>query len=212
MSVPPKFGVPRGPSFALLAGFWLFTGWLASPVRGATISVTSLADSGPGSLRQAVADAVSGDDIDFQVIGTIFLSSGEIVIDKDLDILGPGMDQLTLNAGSAQRAFAVENVRACIQDLTIQRGAATEGGGIKNDGELSLLRLRVEFCQATEGGGGIVSFHSISLTDCTLSDNSSGTGAALLFGRETRRWPIPPCSRTMRRLGVGESSTRASCG
>jgi hypothetical protein len=46
------------------------------------IVVTSLADSGPGSLRQAIADAPDGGTIRFAVEGQIVLSSGSLVIDK----------------------------------------------------------------------------------------------------------------------------------
>ena len=42
----------------------------------AGITVTSLNDSGPGSLRQAIADAPPGETIDFAVTGTISLTSG----------------------------------------------------------------------------------------------------------------------------------------
>ena len=39
----------------------------------ATITVTSTADNGPGSLRQALATAAAGDTIDVSVSGTILL-------------------------------------------------------------------------------------------------------------------------------------------
>src|SRR3954452_8405809 len=61
-----------------------------------TITVTNTNDSGPGSLRQALADANDGDTINFAVTGTIGLTSGELVIDKSITIAGPGSDQLTL--------------------------------------------------------------------------------------------------------------------
>ena len=38
----------------------------------ATITVTNVADSGPGSLRQAIASAATGDTIDFAVNGKGF--------------------------------------------------------------------------------------------------------------------------------------------
>src|SRR3989441_11849736 len=54
----------------------------AASSSGATLTVTSSADSGPGSLRQAIADARPGDTIDFDssVTGTITLFA-QFVID-----------------------------------------------------------------------------------------------------------------------------------
>ncbi len=65
-----------------------------------TITVTNTNDSGPGSLRQALADANDGDTINFDVSlkgQTIALTSGELVIDKSITITGPGSDQLAVS-------------------------------------------------------------------------------------------------------------------
>jgi hypothetical protein len=63
---------------------------VALPVHAATIRVTNTNDSGPGSLRQALTIANDGDTIGFAVTGTINLTSGELVIDKNIIISGPG--------------------------------------------------------------------------------------------------------------------------
>src|SRR4028118_1654052 len=57
----------------------------------ATITVTNNNDSGPGSLRNAIASAAAGDTIIFAsslASKTITLTSGELVIKKDLTIDG----------------------------------------------------------------------------------------------------------------------------
>lgn len=53
---------------------------LSTSVCANTITVTNTNDSGPGSLRQALADAGQGDAIDFAVTGTIGLTSGELLV------------------------------------------------------------------------------------------------------------------------------------
>ncbi len=61
---------------------------------GATLTVTNTNDSDPGSLRQAIADAASGDTIEFDLPASavIGLTSGELLIDKSLTISGPGAE------------------------------------------------------------------------------------------------------------------------
>ena len=57
----------------------------------ATITVTNLHDSGAGSLRSALSNAISGDTITFAqnlAGGTLILTSGELDITKNLTING----------------------------------------------------------------------------------------------------------------------------
>ncbi len=63
---------------------------IAIQARAATITVTNRGDSGPGSLRQALANANNGDGINFAVTGTITLTSAGLSIAKNVTISGPG--------------------------------------------------------------------------------------------------------------------------
>src|SRR2546427_443147 len=76
------------------------------PAGAATILVTSLSDSGTGSLRQAIADASSGDAVS-STNGTITLTSGELFIDKSLDIIGPGATNLAVSGSQTSRVFNI---------------------------------------------------------------------------------------------------------
>ena len=64
--------------------------------------VVNVLDSGAGSLRQAVIDACAGSTITFSDAGrgTISLTTGQIVIDKNLTIVGPAADSLTIRNGA----------------------------------------------------------------------------------------------------------------
>jgi hypothetical protein len=59
------------------------------PAHAATITVTNTNDSGPGSLRHALANANNLDTINFAVTGTIALTSGGLQVTKNA-ISGPG--------------------------------------------------------------------------------------------------------------------------
>ena len=86
---------------------------LAGTAHAATNTVTSLADSGIGSLRQVIFDSNAnpgGDLIRFASAardGTITLTSGELAITDALRIDGPGADRLAVNGNDASRVFRI---------------------------------------------------------------------------------------------------------
>src|SRR5215207_5417958 len=82
-----------------------------------TINVTSLGDGVADAsrcpsptqcrLRDAIADAASGDSINVSVSGTIVLSNGALAISKNLSISGPGPSALTVSGNQASQVVTV---------------------------------------------------------------------------------------------------------
>ncbi|MCB0040603.1 MAG: hypothetical protein KDE23_13035 [Caldilinea sp.] len=129
--------------------------------------ITSTDDSGPGTLRQAIADAAPGDVIvfDASLVGaTITLTSGELLIDKDLTIDGGAAYWITLSGGYTVRVIHVaESAEVTLRNLIITRGSTADaaagesaagGGGIFNEGRLHLWACIV--VTNTTGDGGDV--------------------------------------------------------
>jgi uncharacterized repeat protein (TIGR01451 family) len=162
-------------------GFLLITLLLAcfALASAATITVTNNNDSGAGSLRQAISDSSSGDTIDFDSSlngETITLTSGELLIDKNLTITGPGANLLAMDGNNASRVFRMEGfqVPITISGLAITHGRAAFGGGIFNHGaSLTVTNSTLSGNEAFSlGGGGIWNETSLTITNSTLSDNS----------------------------------------
>ena len=94
-------------------------------VNAATFTAINTNDSGAGSLRQALADANDGDTINFNssLNGQITLTSGQLMVDKGVNITGPGANRLAVNANHASRVFYI----APGKDVTISRLTITNG-------------------------------------------------------------------------------------
>jgi hypothetical protein len=161
--------------------------------------VTSPKDGGPGSLRQAIANAAPGDSILFllRLPATIALSS-TLVITQDVTVLGPGADWLTVMRSAATntplfRVFDVEAGTVTLAGITISNGVAFDastfvdnvGGGIFNCGTLTVSNCVVSGNLApTSGpstnqsigfGGGIFTTEASQLTviNSTFSGNTA---------------------------------------
>ena len=134
----------------------------ATDARAATITVTNGNDSGPGSLRQAILIASPGDTINFAPsVTTVNLTSGELVIDKNLTITGPGADRLTVQRST--NAPRVSNFPHHIQHRHRFISPASRS-----------QMAYVELVGADDGdGGGIRSAGVLTLTDCTISGNQA---------------------------------------
>src|SRR4030095_5945051 len=95
----------------------------ATDTPAATITVTNGNDDGPGSLRQAILNASSGDIINFvPSVRTVNLTSDELVIDKNLTITGPFAHRVTVRRSpSSFRIFRIPSraVTVFISRLTI---------------------------------------------------------------------------------------------
>jgi predicted outer membrane repeat protein len=152
-------------------------------LHAGTITVTNTHDSGPGSLRQALADATDGDTITFAVTGTIGLTSGELLADKSVTISGPGADNLAVNGTAIYRVFHIASAKTVsISGLTITNGAAPfmeHGGGIYNDhGSLTLSDCTVSGNVGPYSAGGIfndgsMGSSSLQINRCVLVNNSA---------------------------------------
>lgn len=155
------------------------------------------------SLREAVelANDTPGPDVIILRAGTYRLgyaetpgtgedlnATGDLDIRDDLSIIGDSAES-TILVGVLDRVFDVQpGVSLEIADLTVRGGSIQgNGGGIRNAGTLSLIRVAVSGNTATGGdGGGIYSNgpgSSVSVAQSAITDNTaSGQGGGIAAG------------------------------
>src|SRR5258705_4032741 len=158
---------------------------LAGPVRAAT--VTSLADSGPGSLREAIGNAAPGETIDFLSGGAITLTSGGLSIDKNLIISGPGAGNLVVQRSTASGTpdfsiFSVLSGTVTISGLTVSNGRDVVGGCIDVESVLTLNDCVIAGNSGTESGGGIMNRGTMTISNCVIRGNSAAGASWDGFG------------------------------
>ncbi len=142
-----------------------------------TYTVSNTNDSGPGSLRAAIASADSYDDvISFAVTGTITLNSTlEISGDKGMKIQGPGGELLAVSGNNECGVFYISTTASVdISGISIVNGSADDGGGMYNfNSSPTVTNCTFSQNTATYDGGGMYNFNSSpTVTNCTFSGNS----------------------------------------
>ncbi|HYV38837.1 MAG TPA: hypothetical protein VE988_24350 [Gemmataceae bacterium] len=174
----------------------------------AVLTVVNSTDHDPGSLRAAVASAGSGDTIKFaNSVHLIKLTSGEIEIGKNLNIIGPGPQKLTVSGNDASRVFHIDAGKTVnISNLTVAHGKSTGqlptsmvgeflpgggsgaggGGGILNEAGAHLTLNSDSFSSnqavGAEGftvvGGALMNLGTATVLSCDFSNNQATGGGA----------------------------------
>jgi CSLREA domain-containing protein len=161
------------------------------------------------SLREAIASANTNsafggcptgsgaDTIGFSVTGTIDLTAvGELLVNSDMQIQGSGAGLLTLKGGAPNRVLEVMAGNVTVSGLTVTGGAfiapgfVIDGGGIHNDGTLTLDHVVVTGNKvqlnasgganpsAVVNGGGISNYGTLTVRDSTVSANTLSSSAS----------------------------------
>jgi hypothetical protein len=150
------------------------------------LGVTDSADSGPGTLRAAVAiaNSTTGPDTICIPAGTFMLTSGRLELTDDVGIRGAGARLTTVDGGGIDTVFVISNgASAELSELTISGGAGTsfDGGGVSVDsGNVTIRRSTIDRNTAGFGAGVRLGSASSSarIYDSTFSRNSA-FGSAL---------------------------------
>ena len=143
----------------LCAVFWAMS-LFASRLGAATLTVTSPDDSGPGSLREVIALSSSGDQITFDEAlsgTTIRVTGGEVLINKNLQIIGRGSKFTIISAAESPntRVFTISpGIFVSVSNLTLTV-EQIYGGGIYTEGNLRVTDSVITGNYGSGRGGAI---------------------------------------------------------
>ena len=150
-----------------------------------TLTVTSTADTGAGSLRAAIAAAAAGDVIRFDpsLNGQDIVLASQLSVTRELGIEGPGADKIAISGGNRTRIFFA-TAPLTLSGLTLKNG-------LGDGAALYVLRARatVISCSFTDNsapngvGGAIYNpLSPLEVTNCNFSHNTApgyGLGGVL---------------------------------
>jgi hypothetical protein len=138
--------------------------------------VTNNANDGDGSLRQAITDISPGGIITFNtdLSGETITLSSQLVIDKNLTIDGSSLAvPIAISGNDNVRVFLIGPLgEITLDSLKIINGNMLSGGGIYNQGELTIINSTLSGNNATEDGGGIYNHAELTIINSTLSGNN----------------------------------------
>ena len=180
------FGAGTGGSFALQK----LDNLRISPFP---LTVTSGADSGPGSLRDALALASSSafpgpDQVHFAAAlngGTITLGGTELnpgaqTVTVDASMLSGGV---TISGNNASRVCVIPAAANVLMNrLTIAGGnvgAGQAGGGIFSAGTLTMMDSSLSRNNAGSTAGGLVNSGTLVMERCSVTENAAGGAAGM---------------------------------
>jgi hypothetical protein len=162
-------------------------------------SGAALADSGVGSLRGTYSAAPAGTFVVFDpdffgnsfftsggIARTVGLNSGHILANKNISIVGTTANALTIqntapSAGPNNRVFLINSgTTANLSGMTdhgrLRVGGS--GGGILNNGTLTLFSVHVTGNLVSNFGGGIANAGTLNVYHSTISNNQANNGGA----------------------------------
>ncbi len=159
--------------------------------------VVTNADSGPGSLRQKIADATEGDTITFGagLDGATITLASTLQINKNLTIDASGLSGgLVVSGNDALRVLQLSADKTLeLRGFTISGGSTgANGGGVNVDGGvLHLIGMTFTGNHAGASGGAISNARgTVTIIDSTLDGNSAGSNGGAIFSGENGGNPI----------------------
>lgn len=156
--------------------------------QASTLTATNNNDSGAGSLRLAITNALSGDIIVFNpaVAGQTITLASTLVVNKNLTIDGSAQaSMIGVSGNNSVRVFQITSgITVTLDSLMIKNGfhSVETGGGVHNSGILNVKNSTFS-ANVARHGGAISNYGTLRVTNSTFSGNgASGPSNSSAYG------------------------------
>ena len=133
----------------------------------ACLIVYSTADSGPGSLRDAISCALPGDTIRFAYslrLDSIKLSTDSLFVDKSINLFPKKEFQIYVDGSSINKIFTIAtNTSSRIKNLNLIGGTSEFGSTIENNGTLLLEDVTIYFSQNSSSSNQLLNLGNLEI-------------------------------------------------
>src|SRR5215469_2720519 len=149
--------------------------WYVDGVHGSDSNTCKLPNTACKTIGHAISLASSGD----TVIVAAATYSENLTISKSLKIIGSGASTTIIDGGGKGTVVAISNTAAhvIVSNATVRNGLSSRGGGIFNEGTLTINNNTVNGNSATggtsPGGGGIYNNGTLTINNSTVNGNSA---------------------------------------
>jgi hypothetical protein len=168
---------------------------LAAGAAPAGAGVLTLGACTAAALRALISAAAAGDVLLLPAC-TIAVAgaagddanlSGDFDITTSITLQGVGSDATILDGAGLDRVLDIRpGATVVVADLAVRNGAAPvgeRGGGVRNEGVLTLLDVLVTGSSASSEGGGVASTGALTVLRSRITDNTSGDDGGGLLSR-----------------------------
>jgi uncharacterized repeat protein (TIGR01451 family) len=159
------------------------TGPVTTQVCTNPVTVTTTADGGAGSLRQALLDVCPNGTVNFNLPDdSIIKLSSELAITQGVSIVGPD-NRLTISGEGTTRVFNVSAGTVNISNLTVSGGKVTGSNGaglLVSGGTVTLTGMLFTGNTAVSGGGAVASSGgTLNVYNSTIDTNTATNGGGV---------------------------------
>jgi len=186
--------------FSALAPTAGATTWYVNGVSGSDNSNCMSSPTACSTIGHAISHASSGDTV--MIAAATYSENLTINSNINLKLTGSGASSTIIDGGGNGRVISILNTKAVVglSKVTIRNGVAAGGGGILNWGTLtvtnSTVSRNVAGSESSAVGGGIYNSGTLTIANSTISGNS-GTSNFMYGGAIFNSGPLTIINSTL---------------